>query len=280
MYKKFTTFQTEQVRNKIQDSITSFFNSFRDKIDLLENKTVDSIHNSTNLNDLVNTLEKVTEKLEADKILEKYEDRAKLLKSKINEGRYAYLCTRRESYRKVVEEIRADNTVLQNNIDKVLQMIDSIFEVNKDFERIENVVNSLVSDMMLIDEKKPDFGYQLREGQSLAEALEKDYSVVKSKKASQTTEKYLSEEMNAFYIAKDGYLYCREFEEGEFIETKIIPLKLHLQKIITVPREEENDVYFIGGAEDEKAVKPIASCFKLDHAKKTLVPVRKMFKPK
>lgn len=46
-----------EVRNRIQESVTLYFDSIRDKIDELEEKTVAKIENSKNLNDLVGILE-------------------------------------------------------------------------------------------------------------------------------------------------------------------------------------------------------------------------------
>jgi len=48
--------QTE-VRNRIQESVTMFFDSIRAKCDELEEKTVAKIENSKNLNELVEVLE-------------------------------------------------------------------------------------------------------------------------------------------------------------------------------------------------------------------------------
>jgi len=48
--------QTE-VRNRIQESVTMFFDEIRTKCDELEEKTVAKIENSKNLNELVGILD-------------------------------------------------------------------------------------------------------------------------------------------------------------------------------------------------------------------------------
>lgn len=51
------TINQTEVRNRIQESVTLFFDSLRAKCDELEEKTVAKIENSTNLNELVSILD-------------------------------------------------------------------------------------------------------------------------------------------------------------------------------------------------------------------------------
>ena len=282
-FKKFENIETKEVRDRIQLQITKYFDSFRNKIDDLESKAVKKIQESTNLDQLIKTIDAVNNKIDTDNFGENYEETKKKIQDMSEKVRYAYIVRRREMYKKDIESMRKYNTMLVTNIDSVNRLIESIFEVSLNEDRIAGVLNALASDMMLIDQAKPDFGDKDESSKSVEKAIEDFYSVTPVKhdvSRSQSDEPLLSEQMNAHYYPNADYLCCQEIEDGVVTNAKIMPLKLHLQKVITLPTKEGNDVYLLGGARDSNGTDAIANCYKVDLDSKTLISIEKLSTPK
>jgi len=291
LYKEFQDIDQNQVRDRIQQSISEFFGLFRSKIDELEEKTVSSIYKSKNLNKLIETLDYVHGYLEDEKTEEKYANEKHKLETKIKTQRFTYICKRKAEFDAVINALKKDNVDMASNIYKARSMIDAIFSVNTDEGRIDNVLNKLASDSMLIDEKKPDFGSltrvytqdNIQEIPTQTE-LSKDELIALRVKASERSndEKpdYLSDQMNAFYHIKDNELMVKEFDGDTVAESAVMPLKLFLQKVITVPFEAENKVFLFGGSKDMAGKETVSNCYEVNLGSKTLAPIQKMNNPK
>ena len=282
--KAFCEIETKEVRDKIQFEISKYFDAFRNKIDILESKAVKKIQESTNLDQLIKTIDKVNEKLDIDNLSEKYyEETKKSIEDMSEKVRYAYIVRRRETYNKDIDIMKKYNAMLVTNIDCVNQLIESIFEVSLNEDRIADVLNSLASDMMLIDQAKPDFVEKEESLESVGKAIEDFYSVTPVKhnvNKSQSEEPLLSEQMSVHYYPHADYLCCQKIVDGVVTNAKIMPLKLHLQKVITMPTIKGNDVYLLGGAKDSSGTNAIANCYKVELDSKTLTPIEKLSNPK
>lgn len=128
-------------------------------------------------------------------------------------------------------------------------LIDKIFEVNMDEVRIENILSRFASDLMLIDQKKPDFSSIQLDSQTPEDEVLL-YTQPRDKQDSVEKSDLPSEMMTAFYFPKDDHLWCKEIDGDTIEELKIMPLKLYLQKIVTVPFEGTNKVFLFGGSKD------------------------------
>lgn len=112
---------------------------------------------------------------------------------------------------------------------------------------------------------------------SLQQQIQKDYPREELKMSNMSKrDVYLSEEMNCYFYNKNQNLHMKEIDGDQTIDSYVIPLKLHLQKIITLPTTQANVVYLIGGAKDEKAITTVNSCYKLPSAGTVLESVDKL----
>jgi tRNA G10 N-methylase Trm11 len=76
---------------------------------------------------------------------------------KVSEVRYTYVCQRKQHYDQVIGEIETDNKKLAEAVEKAKKMIVAIYDCDKDEEKIDKTLKDLVSGLMVIDEKHPDF---------------------------------------------------------------------------------------------------------------------------
>lgn len=285
LVKEFFEIDQKLVRDRIQTSIIKFFNLFRHKIDELERKTVDSIHRSKNLDKLINSLESVQSYLEDEKVEEKYDTERNRIDNKIDAQRFTYVCQRKAEFDKVIDNLKKDNREMAENIYNARSMIDSIFEVTENEARIEIVLSKLAADCMKIDEKRPDFGtiaFDQNQTQLLPEHDELIADRVKARHSNSKEREqedphdYLSSQMNSFYLTKDNSLWVKEIDGDTITETVVMPLKLYLQKVATVPTDTENRVFLFGGAHDMEGKVTVDSVYEADLDNKKLIPCPKM----
>lgn len=252
--KEFMSINKTEITRKIQYTIAEFFEIFRKKIDDLENKAVAKINQSICLTELVKNVDGMHEYLNDKKIIEKYDLHKDQLKSKIKDLRYTYICQRRKEFDDVVSDLRDDSRKMSNCIKEVKDYIDSICNVKMDEVRIENILSKLASECILIDKQNPNFGeIVLPQSQDDDEEAEDEEKILNSNRevSSQNSEEFLSDQMNSFYYIREGTLCRKEVEDDKVYDETIMALKLHLQKVITVPYGTDNRVYLIGGAKDD-----------------------------
>lgn len=91
LYNELMAIDKDEVRHRIQRSITQLFDTIRDKCDELEEKTVAKIETSQNLNELINTLNSMHEYLEQTAASRKYDTEKSKLNTKVTEIRYTYI---------------------------------------------------------------------------------------------------------------------------------------------------------------------------------------------
>jgi N-acetylneuraminic acid mutarotase len=143
---------------------------------------------------------------------------------------------------------------------------------------------------MRIDQKKPNFSgkYDFSK-ESVGEILDKgaipspEELIPDRTKSVQKEERvqYLSEDMNEFFYAKDNELWVKELSKTNKVsDSKIMSLKLHLQKVITVPDETENQVFLLGGSKDLSGKEAVDHCYKVDLDGQKLTPIQKMSSPR
>ncbi|CAI2362547.1 unnamed protein product [Moneuplotes crassus] len=285
---KLTSLNPREVRNEIQGSITNFFDAIREKCDELEEKVVAKVENSKNLNRLFDILNDTHSYMDKNCVAEKFDSEATFLDSKISETRYTYVCQRKQHYDDVIEQISTDNQKLSDAVEEADKMIKTIFELTngKDDTLMQNTMNDLISKSMKIDKKNPDFtnltdterrarntdilSYGKEENKEDSELIkhEIDFSATEHKDGN-----WKAEEMKEMYFNQEGTLYKRSLEEGQVTETQIMDLKLHLQKVITVPSGRTSKVFLIGGAKDLEGKTAVSQCFEVNPAKKTTTKV-------
>lgn len=136
--------------------------------------------------------------------------------------------------------------MMARNIDQATKLIDTIFDVNTDEDKLEVALGHVTADNIKIDERKPDFSkiyIPIINGaeDNSVEPISQEYfdlAYAENRKRDSITpvlKEYLSEQMNSFYSVKDNQMYVRELDGDTISEIAVLPLKLHLQKVITVP---------------------------------------------
>jgi hypothetical protein len=279
-----------EVRNRIQESVCLFFDFIRAKCDELEERTVAKIENSKNLTELVSILDSTHSYMEDNCVAEKYDSERTKLDVKISEVRYTYICQRKKDYDEIITGIENDNKRLSDAIEKAKRMINSIFDVDKDDNKITKTLNELVSGLMNVDEKHPDFNdvYEserhINKKKNVVEEIEGEPEMIKQEINFSVSEhkegNWDAEEMKESYFNKDNTLFRRELEGSKIIETEIMRLKLYLQKIVTVPSAKGSKVFLMGGAKDGEGKQAISNCYEVNTKKKILVNVDKLSSPK
>ena len=275
-----------EVRNRIQESVCLFFDYIRAKWDELEERTVAKIENSKNLGELVSILDTTHSYMEDNCVAEKYDSERTKLDVKISEVRYTYVCQRKKEYDEIIKGIESDNRRLSDAIDKAKRMINSIFDVDKDENKITKTLNELVSGLMNVDEKHPDFNEvveserQINKKKKAVEEFEGEPELIKQEINFSASEhrdgNWDAEEMREQYVNLDNKLVKRELQGSKMVETEIMKLKLHLQKIVTVPSAKGSKVFLIGGAKDPEGKQAINNCYEVNLAKKTMAAIDKL----
>lgn len=277
-----------EVRHRIQDSVTKFFDAIREKCDELEEKTVARIENSTNLNGLVETLEGMHQYMETNRVSEKYDTERTKLDIKVSEIRYTYVCHRKQKFDETISNLQSDNQRLSDAVEKAKAMINAIYECTQEDPQVPKTLNELVSSLMLIDKKHPDFNDEAnitrRAKEVYREIEEESGEMVKQEinfsSSGRDENNWKAEEMREGYFNKDNSLYKRELIDGRIEESEVMKLKLHLQKVITVPTARSSRVFLMGGSKDPEGKQAIHNCYEVNLKKKTLSAIEKLSSPK
>lgn len=276
--------QTE-VRNRIQESITQFFDGIRAKCDELEEKAVAKIENSKNLNELVNILDETHGYMEKNCVAEKYDSECTKLDVKVSETRYTYVCQRKQHYDEIITQIENDNKKLSDAVENARKMILAIYDCNNDEVKVQNTLNGLVSQSIKIDEKHPDFTDttdtdRKKKTHSAIEENKEDSEMVKHEIDFSASEhkdgNWKAENMTEVYFNKENTLCKRAFVDEKVVETEIMDLKLYLQKVMAVPSGRTNKVFLMGGAKDPEGKTAIPNCYEVNVKSKTLNTVDKL----
>jgi ribosomal protein S17E len=279
--------QTE-VRNRIQESVTLYFDGIRSKIDELEEKTVAKIENSKNLNELVGILEETHDYMEKNCVAEKYDSERTKLDVKVSEVRYTYVCQRKQHYDGVIEEIENDNKKLADAVEKARRMIMAIYDCQNDDVKVQNTLNEMVAGMMTIDEKHPDFTnlegterhHSKKQSKTQAEEAENIKHEINFSASEHKEGNWRAEEMSEGYFNKENNLCKREIDGNNVTETEIMKLRLHLQKVIAVPTARSMKVFLMGGAKDSDGRQAINNCYEVNTSKKSMTACDKLANPK
>lgn len=274
-----------EVKTRIQDSVSQLFDSIRAKCDELEEKTVSKIETSTNLNELIRTLDGMHSYMDENEIAEKYDSERTRLDMKISEIRYTYVCQRKQAFDQTINELVGDNKQLFEAVEKAKSMINSIFECTQNDPKVPTTLNELVSSLMLIDEKKPDFdddSHLVESGRkprtSLAVEVEPE-SVKMEMPLSGSEHKdgnWKAEEMTEAYFNKENALCKREIKNGVIEVTEVMKLKLFLQKVITVPISKGSRVFLFGGAKDSNGKEAINNCYEVNLKRNVMTAIDKL----
>jgi len=278
-----------EVRNRIQGSVTQFFDAIRTKCDQLEEKAVAKIENSTNLGELVRTLESMHAYMEENRVAEKYDTERTNLDVKVSDLRYTYVCQRKSKFDQTISELEADNKKLADAVEKAQRMISAIFDCDQNQLKIEQTLNDLASGLMRIDEKHPDFldmkGSERHHKKKSSKSQEEpDVDMVKQEINFSASEhkdgNWKAEDMHEAYCNKEGALWKREIDGNEVKEQEIMKLKLHLQKVLTVPSGRSSKVFLMGGSKDSDGKLAINNCYEVNIKKKTMTAIDKLASPK
>ena len=114
---------------------------------------------------------------------------------------------------------------------------------DKDENKITKTLNELVSGFMNFDEKHPDFNEvveserQINKKKKVVEEFEGEPELIKQEinfsASEHRDDNWDAEEMREQYVNLDNKLVKRELQGSIMVETEIMKLKLHLQKIVT-----------------------------------------------
>lgn len=276
-----------EVRRRIQESVTDFFDAIRAKVDELEEKTVAKIETSNNLNELVNTLDGMHAYMEENGVAEKYDTERTRLDVKVSEIRYTYVCQRKKEFDQTIRELTDDNKQLADAVAKAKSMIDAIFEVAQGDPKVPTTLNDLVASLMLVDKKKPDFtddSHLERSGRKSLQKKEGESELVKQEIPFSMSEhkdgNWKAEEMTETYINKEDTLCKRELVDGKVEVSEFMKLRLYLQKVITVPMSRGSRVFLFGGSRDAKGNEALNNCYEVNLKKKTMNSIDKLASPK
>ena len=278
--------QTE-VRNRIQESVTMFFDEIRTKCDELEEKTVAKIENSKNLNELVSILDETHGYMEKNWVAEKYDSERIKLDVKVSDVRYTYVCQRKQHYDGIIDQIEGDNKKLADAVEKARRMIMAIYDCDNNEKTVQNTLNDLVSSLIKIDQKHPDYvdmsdTERKKKNHSSVEENKEETDLIKHEINFSSSEhkegNWKAEEMTEWYFAKETTLCKRVLDGEKVVEEEIMKLKLHLQKIMTVPVGKHNKVFLMGGSKDPEGKQAIHNCYEVKN--KTMTIVDKLSTPK
>lgn len=135
---------------------------------------------------------------------------------KVSEIRYTYVCQRKTHYDQVIGEIEGDNKKLAEAVEKARRMIVAIYDCDRDDSKVQTTLNELVSGMMTIDEKHPDFNDNSTSARHVSKTqtvIPQDEEVVETIKqeinfsASEHKEgNWKAEEMKQMYFNKENTL--------------------------------------------------------------------------
>jgi hypothetical protein len=286
--KELMSIDQNEVKHRIQDSVTMFFDAIRAKCDELEEKTVAKIETSNNLNELVSTLDGMHSYMEENSVAEKYDTERTKLDVKISEIRYTYVCQRKQNYDTTISELVDDNKQLANAVEKAKSMINAIFECTQEDPKVPTTLNDLVSGLMLIDKKHPDFNdnsqlersgrkHELRVDDEENELVKQEipFSMSEHKDGN-----WKAEDMAEGYFNKENALCKRELKDGGVEVSEFMKLRLFLQKVITVPVSKGSRVFLFGGARDSNGKEAINNCYEVNLKRKTMNAVEKLSSPK
>ena len=216
----------------------------------------------------------------------KYDDLRDEFQDKIENGRFTYIFMEKDYFDTTIQRMKKDNALLAQKIDDAERLLESIFDVTLNEERIKKVLSRLTSDLMTIEEKHPIFDELITPTKPEHSQEENDDLVadrienIKKQEPDQTQAMYLSEEMVSFYSVKDNNLYVRELEENHYIEHKLLELDYYLQKVITVPLETDTEVFLFGGSKDIEGNDVVDDTFEVDLDQRKLRKIAKMNMPK
>lgn len=168
-------------------------------------------------------------------------------------------------------------------------MITAIYDCDNNEVKVQNTLNDIVSSLITIDERHPDFSdltdtERKKKSKSAVEESKEDSELVKHEINFSASEhkdgNWKAEEMTEVYFNEENALLKRELDGNKIVETKIMDLKLCLQKVMTAPSGRHNRVFLMGGAKDPEGKQAIHNCFEVNLNKKTLTTVDKLSTPK
>jgi hypothetical protein len=203
----------------------------------------------------------------------------------VSEQRYTYICQRKQHYDEVIEQIVSDNKKLSDAVEEAKKMTKAIYECSNDEDRVQNTLNSIVSELIKIDKKNPDFNdmtdtERKKRTYSAVEENKEDSEMVKAEIDFSASEhkdgNWKAEEMTEVYFNKENSLHKRAFVGDKVEETEIMGLKLYLQKVMTVPTGRTNKVFLMGGSKDAEGKRAISNCFEVNVKQKTLNALDKL----
>ena len=271
MCQELLSINQNEVRNRIQESVTLFFDTCRNKIDELEQLTVSKVENSKNLNELVGILDETHSHMEENNVAERYDSERAKLEVKVSDVRYTFVCQRKQHYDQIIQEIENDNKNLSIAVEKAKKMIVEIYECDRNEEKIDKTLKDLVSGLITIDKKRPDFSdikgserhyKKMQIIEQVSGQPDDTTGIIKREINFNPIERneanWKAEEMIDNFYNRENTLCRREMLDGEkFVETEVMKLKLHLQKIVAVPTTKTTRVFLMGGSKDSEGKQAI-----------------------
>lgn len=196
---------------------------------------------------------------------------------------------RKQHYDEVIDQIENDNKKLSDAVERARKMILAIYDCDNNEAKVQNTLNDLVSSLITIDERHPDFKdltdtERKRKVPNPKEETKEDAEMVRQEiqfSASEHKEgNWKAEEMSECYFNKENALWKKEFKDDKIVDSEIMKLKLYLQKVMTVPGGRSSRVFLIGGAKDSEGKQAIHNCYEVGLSKKNLTTCDKLSTPK
>ena len=145
----------DALQQRIQNSISSYFNALYRNIKEVEKEVISQIKASTNLMLLNEAIDALHKKLNHTEMA-KLDKEKKKLDARVESQRYTYIAMREEDYNKTEKSFQDINTFLNEKIDGVRQYERDFYAVIHNYEEgLFNDVFSIVGKSFRIDKQMP-----------------------------------------------------------------------------------------------------------------------------
>lgn len=133
------------------------------------------------------------------------------LDDKIEAMRFTYVASKKQYYDEQTWNLDRDNAKLELGIAECLDWKDRIFEIDDDESVIEKTLNKMASDLMKIDEKRPNFDGMII---NPVQAVDHEEEKKEQKELFWSDEDSNSQHMKNFYFIQDGDVFKTSVKDG------------------------------------------------------------------
>ena len=148
--------QPQVVTQSIRIRVSQLFEKLKSQLDSVEIEVMNSIKNSNNLQQFLESAEKLQDEVN-DNLIDFIEEENSLVTQKICQSKFGYLVMKHNYYREVNEKFAVFNEMTKKEVKKVKELEDRIIEFNADEAIITSSFNDMLQKIIKIDGNQPKF---------------------------------------------------------------------------------------------------------------------------